>query len=96
MDQTNQDDLIILSMKSNQILIITSIIILMIGGFYYTMSPYQNCVRAIDKRIEEVRNKLATETDVTKRDELELENKYLISQKTVSYTHLTLPTNREV
>ena len=68
-------------MKSNQILIITSIIILMIGGFYYTMSPYQNCVRAIDKRIEEVRNKLATETDVTKRDELELENKDLISQK---------------
>ena len=68
-------------MKSNQILIITSIIILMIGGFYYTMSPYQNCIRDIDKRIEEVRNKLATETDVTKRDELELENQDLISQK---------------
>ena len=68
-------------MKSNQILIITSIIILIIGGFYYTMSPYQNCIRDIDKRIEEVRNKLATETDVTKRDELELENQDLISQK---------------
>ena len=68
-------------MKSNQILIITSIIILMIGGFYYTMSPYQNCIRDIDKRIEEVRSKLATETDVTKRDELELENQDLISQK---------------
>ena len=53
----------------------------MIGGFYYTMSPYQNCIRDIDKRIEEVRNKLATETDVTKRDELELENKNLINQK---------------
>ena len=53
----------------------------MIGGFYYSMSPYQNCVRAIDKKIEEVINKLATETDVTKRDELELENKNLISQK---------------
>ena len=53
----------------------------MIGGFYYTMSPYQNCVRAIDKRIEEVRNQLATETDVTKRDELELENKDLMSQR---------------
>ena len=51
----------------------------MIGGFYYTMSPYQNCIRAIDKRIEDVRNQLATETDVTKRDELELENKDLIS-----------------
>ena len=53
----------------------------MIGGFYYTMSPYQNCIRDIDKRIEDVRNQLATETDVTKRDELELENKDLISQK---------------
>ena len=53
----------------------------MIGVFYYTMSPYQNCIRDIDKRIEEVRNKLATETDVTKRDELELENQDLISQK---------------
>ena len=57
------------------------IIILMIGGFYYTMSPYQNCIRDIDKRIEEVRNKLATETDVTKRSKLELENQALISQK---------------
>ena len=45
------------------------------------MSSYQNCVRAIDKRIEEVRNQLATETDVTKRDELELENEDMISQK---------------
>ena len=53
----------------------------MIGGFYYMMSPYQNCIRAIDKRIEDVRNQLATETDVTKRDELELKNKDLISQK---------------
>ena len=53
----------------------------MIGGFYFMMSPYQNCIRDIDKRIEEVRNKLATETDVTKRNELELENKNLISQK---------------
>ena len=53
----------------------------MIGGLYYTMSPYQNCIRDFDKRIEEVRNKLATETDVTKRDELELENQALISQK---------------
>ena len=45
------------------------------------MSPYQNCIRDIDKRIEEVRNQLATETDVTKRDVLELENKNLITRK---------------
>ena len=68
-------------MNLKQILIITGLIILIIGGFYYTMSPYQNCIRDIDKRIEEIRNKLATETDVTKRDELELENKDLISQR---------------
>ncbi len=43
------------------------------------MSPYQNCIRDIEKRIEEVRTKRATETDITKRDELELENKDLIS-----------------
>ena len=68
-------------MNLKQILIITGLIILIIGGFYYTMSPYQNCIRDIDKRIEEVRNKLATETDVTKRDKLELENKDLIAQR---------------
>ena len=68
-------------MNLKQILIITGLIILIIGGFYYTMSPYQNCIRDIDKRIEEVRNKLATETDVTKRDKLELENKDLIGQR---------------
>ena len=68
-------------MNLKQILIITGLIILIIGGFYYTMSPYQNCIRDIDKKIEEVRNKLATETDVTKRDKLELENKDLISQR---------------
>ena len=68
-------------MNLKQILIITGLIILIIGGFYYTMSPYQNCIRDIDKRIEEVRNKLATETDVTKRDKLELENEDLIIQR---------------
>ena len=68
-------------MNLKQILIITGFIILIIGGFYYTISPYQNCIRDIDKRIEEVRNKLATETDVTKRDKLELENKDLIGQR---------------
>ena len=71
-------------MNLKQILIITGLIILIIGGFYYTMSPYQNCIRDIDKRIEEVRNKLATETDVTKRDKLELENKELMSKKNLN------------
>ena len=68
-------------MNLRYIFIIISILIVIIGGFYYTMSPYQNCIRDIDKRIEEVRNKLATETDVKKRDELELENEDLITQR---------------
>ena len=68
-------------MNLRHVFIIISLLIVIIGGFYYTMSPYQNCIRDIDKRIEEVRNKLATETDVTKRDKLELENKDLISQR---------------
>ena len=27
----------------------------MIGGFYYMMSPYQNCIRDIYKRIEKIK-----------------------------------------
>ena len=68
-------------MNLKYIFIIISLLIVIIGGFYYTMSPYKNCIRDTDKRIEEVRNKLATETDVKKRDELELENEDLISQR---------------
>ena len=52
-----------------------------IGGIYYFISPYQNCLRTVDKKIEEVRNKLATETDVKKREGLELEQEGLINQR---------------
>ena len=45
------------------------------------MSPYQNCLRQLDKQIEEVMNKLATKTDLKIRDELELEKKELIYQR---------------
>ena len=68
-------------MNFKKTLIITSLMIVIIGGFYYFISPYQNCLRRVDEKIEEVRNKLATETDLTKRDKLELENKDLISQR---------------
>jgi len=68
-------------MNLKHIFLIISLLITIIGGFYYLMSPYQNCIRDIDKRIEEVRNKLATETDVKKRDELEIKNKDLINQR---------------
>ena len=52
-----------------------------IGGIYYFISPYQNWLRTVDKKIEEVRNKLATETDVKTREELELEQEGLINQR---------------
>ena len=56
------------------------VIAIIIGGVYYLKSPYQNCVRTIDKKIEEVRNKLATETDVNTRVELESEQEGLFNQ----------------
>ena len=68
-------------MNFKQILVIISVITIILGGLYYLMSPYQNCLRTVEIKIEEVRNKLATETDVKKRDELELENEDLISQR---------------
>ena len=49
-----------------------------IGGIYYFISPYQNCLRTVDKKIEEVRNKLATETDVKTREKLEIEQDELV------------------
>ena len=52
-----------------------------IGGIYYFISPYQNCLRTVDKKLEEVRNKLATETDVKTREELEFEQEGLINQR---------------
>ena len=68
-------------MNFKQILIIIVLITAIIGVFYYFISPYQNCLRTVDKKIEEVRNKLATETDVKTREELELEQEGLINQR---------------
>ena len=68
-------------MNLKQILIIIVLMTVIIGGIYYFISPYQNCLRTVDKKIEEVRNKLATETDVKTREELELEQEGLINQR---------------
>ena len=68
-------------MNFKQILIVIVLMTVIIGGFYYFISPYQNCLRTVDKKIEEVRNKLATETDVKTREELELEQEGLINQR---------------
>ena len=57
-------------MNFKQILVIISIITIILGGLYYLMSPYQNCLRTVEIKIEEVRNKLATETDFKTRVEL--------------------------
>ena len=68
-------------MHFKQILVIIAVITIILGGFYYFMSPYQNCLRTVDKKIEEVRNKLATETDVNTRVELESEQEGLLNQR---------------
>ena len=57
-------------MNFKQILVIISVITIILGRLYYLMSPYQNCLRTIEIKIEEVRNKLATEIDVKTRLEL--------------------------
>ena len=57
-------------MNFKQILVIVGVITIILGGLYYFMSPYQNCLRTVEIKIEEVRNKLATETDVKTRVEL--------------------------
>ncbi len=57
-------------MNFKHILVIISVITIILGGLYYLMSPYQNCLRTVEIKIEEVRNKLATETDVKTRVEL--------------------------
>jgi len=69
-----------MKMNSKQILVIIGVIAIIIGGVYYFMSPYQKCLGTIDKKIEEVRNKLATETDVNTRVELESEQEGLFNQ----------------
>ena len=68
-------------MNSKQILVIIGVIAIIIGGVYYFMSPYQKCLRTVDKKIEEVRNKLATETDVNTRVELESEQEGLFNKR---------------
>ena len=68
-------------MNFKQILIVIVLMTVIIGGFYYFISPYQNCLRTVDKKIEEVRNKLATETNVKTREDFELEKEGLINQR---------------
>ena len=68
-------------MNFKQILIVIVLMTVTIGGIYYFISPYQICLRTVDKKIEKVRNKLATETDVKTREELELEQEGLINQR---------------
>ena len=57
------------------------VIAIIIGGVYYLNSPYQNCVRSTDIKVEEVRNKLATETDINTSVELESEQEGLFNQR---------------
>ena len=53
------------------------------------MSPYQICLRRVDRKVEEVRNKLATETDVNTRRELESKQGGLFNQRELCGVVLT-------
>ena len=53
------------------------------------MSPYQNCLRRVDEKIEKVRNKLATETNLNTRKELEKDNKKLIHERNIGCSEST-------
>ena len=57
------------------------IIAIIIGVVYYLESPYQNCIRSTDIEVDEVRNRIATETDVTTRMELQSEQENLFNQR---------------
>ena len=66
--------------SKKKILIIFSITTILVGLYYFT-SPYQNCLRKVEKRIEEVRNKMATETDLSLREKLELDQAAIFNQR---------------
>ena len=68
-------------MHFNQILMILFFITIIVVIFYFLMSPYQKCLRTTDEKIEIVINKLATETDINERGNIELQQEELIHQK---------------
>ena len=78
-----------IKMNFKQILVIIGVITIIIGGLYYFMSPYQNCLRTVEIKIEEVRNKLATETNLNTRKELEKDNIKLIEERNIGCSENT-------
>tara|TARA_B100000700_G_C15032284_1_gene851189 strand:+ start:1820 stop:2056 length:237 start_codon:yes stop_codon:yes gene_type:complete len=67
-------------MQFKNIFLILSVITIIVAVLYFLISPYQNCYREVGRKIEVVRNKLATETDFKKRENFELEQEKLIQQ----------------
>ena len=67
-------------MEFNQILMIIFFITIIVVIFYFLMSPYQKCLRNVDEKIEIAINKLATETDINERENIELEQEKLAYQ----------------
>ena len=74
--------------SKKKILIIFSITTILVG-LYYFISPYQNCLRKVEKRIEEVRNKMATETDLSLREKLELDQATIFNQREFGCLEMT-------
>ena len=67
-------------MKFKKILVFFTAITVITGFFYYEISPFQNCLRMVEKKIEDIKKKLATETDVHEREKLETDQKELFYQ----------------
>ena len=83
-------------METKQILVIIGIILIIIGGVYYFMSPYQKCLRTVEQKITGVRTKLATETDVNTRVELESVQEGLFKKRELCGIVLTDQSNEKM
>jgi len=74
--------------RKQTILIIFTITTILVVLYYFT-SPYQNCLRNVEVEIGEVRNKLATETDLSLRAKLELEQEVSLNQREFGCLEMT-------
>ena len=70
-----------IQMKIKLSLLILIIVLSIFGMIYYLTSPYQTCLRTINKKIGEFRNRLAVETDVSIREKLEIDQKEYLHEK---------------
>ena len=68
-------------MNFKQILVIIVVITIIIGGLYYFMSPYQNCIRIQEERINAKYKKWRINENFTKKDKQRKIDDELIDSK---------------